>query len=193
MISVMNRDTITLDPPGRKRVLSPTENLRRMSLDYVRFDTDLGPMLLAADSRGAVLLSFQAGEDPVEAGAAWRENREALAGIVDDVQAYLRGEGRLANLSIGELPGTDFQIKVWKAMRNIPFGHTRTYGELASAIGHPRAMRAVGGACGANPLPLINPCHRVVGAGGALTGFSCGIDIKRKLLRLEGALELNLD
>lgn len=82
--------------------------------------------------------------------------------------------------------GTKFQRKVWRALQRIPYGETRSYAWVAAAIGHPKALRAVGRACGANPLPLIIPCHRVVAANGALGGFSGGLAWKRRLLALEG-------
>lgn len=82
--------------------------------------------------------------------------------------------------------GTQFQLAVWKALRDIPYGQTRTYGEIAAAMGRPRAARAVGMANHDNPLLIFTPCHRVVGKDGALTGFSCGLEIKRRLLELEG-------
>ena len=92
-------------------------------------------------------------------------------------------------------PGTAFQLEVWAALRAIPYGETVTYGELARRIGRPRASRAVGAANGANPLPIVVPCHRVVGADGSLTGFGGGLPIKSALLALErgkGQLELGM-
>ena len=83
--------------------------------------------------------------------------------------------------------GTRFQLAVWRALREIPYGQTRTYGEIAGAVGRPRAARAVGMANHDNPLLIFTPCHRVVGKGGALTGFACGLEVKRRLLELEGA------
>lgn len=83
--------------------------------------------------------------------------------------------------------GTQFQLAVWQALREIPYGQTRTYGEIAAAVGRPRAARAVGMANHDNPLLIFTPCHRVVGKGGALTGFACGLEVKRRLLELEGA------
>ena len=82
--------------------------------------------------------------------------------------------------------GTEFQLAVWKALRDIPYGQTRTYGEIAGAVGRPKAARAVGMANHDNPLLIITPCHRVVGKDGALTGFACGLEVKRRLLELEG-------
>lgn len=83
--------------------------------------------------------------------------------------------------------GTAFQLSVWQALREIPYGQTRTYGEIAAAVGRPRAARAVGMANHDNPLLILTPCHRVLGKDGSLTGFACGLEIKRRLLALEGA------
>ena len=83
--------------------------------------------------------------------------------------------------------GTEFQLAVWKALRDIPYGQTRTYGEIAGAVDRPKAARAVGMANHDNPLLIFTPCHRVVGKNGALTGFACGLEVKRRLLELEGA------
>ena len=83
--------------------------------------------------------------------------------------------------------GTQFQLAVWRALRDIPYGQTRTYGEIAGLVGRPRAARAVGMANHDNPLLILTPCHRVVGKDGALTGFACGLEVKRRLLELEGA------
>ena len=83
--------------------------------------------------------------------------------------------------------GTEFQRAVWKALRDIPYGQTRTYGEIAGLVGRPKAARAVGMANHDNPLLIFTPCHRVVGKSGALTGFACGLEVKRRLLELEGA------
>jgi len=100
----------------------------------------------------------------------------------------------LAGRAAGPLPpldlsaGTEFQRAVWQAMLRIPSGRTRSYGELAAEIGNPQAVRAVGGACGANPIPVLVPCHRVLAAGGKIGGFSGGLDWKRKLLAREGVI-----
>ncbi|HEX8153874.1 MAG TPA: methylated-DNA--[protein]-cysteine S-methyltransferase, partial [Thermoanaerobaculia bacterium] len=101
--------------------------------------------------------------------------------------AYFRGELRAFDLPLAP-SGTAFQQSVWSVLRSIPYGTTRTYLDVANAIGKPSACRAVGAANGANPLPIVVPCHRVIGTSGALTGFGGGIDVKRKLLALEGAL-----
>jgi methylated-DNA-[protein]-cysteine S-methyltransferase len=96
-------------------------------------------------------------------------------------------EGRLRGLDLPlALRGTEFQLRVWEELRRIVWGEVRTYGEVACALGMPRAARAVGMACKSNPLLIAVPCHRVIGAGGRLAGFACGLDMKRFLLALEG-------
>ncbi len=104
-----------------------------------------------------------------------------------EVQLYLEGKLKEFQAKLDLSSGTSFQISVWKELLKIPYGNVRTYGEIAEKIGKPRAARAVGGAVGANPIPVIVPCHRVVGANG-LGGYSCGIEIKKKLLQIEGVL-----
>lgn len=100
------------------------------------------------------------------------------------LQDYFAGKSREFQLPIcGK--GTDFQQKVWKALCDIPYGETRTYGQIAAAIGNPKASRAVGGACNKNPIIIVVPCHRVIGADGKLVGFGCGIELKKKLLERE--------
>lgn len=111
---------------------------------------------------------------------------EQVCGLLDE---YFRGGQPDFSLVPLRAEGTLFQQEVWKALLTIPYGETRTYGQIAHMIGRPKAVRAVGGACGRNPLPILVPCHRVVGADGSLTGFSCGLDRKRFLLSLEGILK----
>ncbi|MBI3608989.1 MAG: methylated-DNA--[protein]-cysteine S-methyltransferase [Nitrospirae bacterium] len=116
-----------------------------------------------------------------------RESARAHRVIHSELTAYARG--KLTRFSFGLDPhGTPFQRAVWNALLSIPFGATRTYGEIAAAIGHPNAARAVGAACRSNPIGLVIPCHRVIGRDGALTGYAGGLDLKSRLLRHEGAL-----
>ena len=108
----------------------------------------------------------------------------------DPVSAYVASvfSGKnIASSPLAELKGTDFQQQVWREIARIPLGQTKTYGELAAAIGRPKAVRAVGSACGKNPVPLFIPCHRVVGSKGGLGGFSAGLPWKRLLLEAEDA------
>jgi len=98
---------------------------------------------------------------------------------------YLNGQRKEFSLPF-DLHGTPFQQEVWKALCDIPYGKTTTYGEVARQIGNPKAVRAVGGAIGSNPLSIVIPCHRVIGKNGSLTGYSGGLDVKKRLLDLEG-------
>ena len=100
------------------------------------------------------------------------------------ITEYLNGTRQQMDFSI-RMEGTPFQLRVWQALKRIPYGSTRSYGELSALLGNPGASRAVGMACNKNPLLLIVPCHRVIGANGKLTGFACGLEVKRYLLLLE--------
>ncbi len=103
---------------------------------------------------------------------------------IDQIREYLEGKRKIFDFPIA-WQGTSFQIKVWEALRNIPYGETRSYGQIAAAIGHPKASRAVGMANNRNPLLIVVPCHRVVGADGSLVGYAAGLPIKKYLLELE--------
>ena len=124
--------------------------------------------------REGVEYGFPEGETPLTAQAA------------GELEEYF--DRRRSTFTVPLSPhGTRFQLAVWQALRDIPYGQTRTYGEIAAAVGRPRAARAVGMANHDNPLLIFTPCHRVVGKDGALTGFACGLEVKRRLLELEGA------
>lgn len=118
--------------------------------------------------------------------SAWEppEDRTLLDRLERQLTEYARGQRTTFDVPIC-FTGTPFQSAVWKALVTIPYGETRTYGEIAAQIGHPKACRAVGAACGKNPLLLLVSCHRVVGAKGGLTGFAAGLPLKETLLRLE--------
>lgn len=105
----------------------------------------------------------------------------------EELEEYFAGKRQTFTVPLSP-HGTDFQQSVWEALRAIPYGETRTYGEIAAAAGRPRAARAVGMANHDNPLLIFTPCHRVVGKNGALTGFACGLEVKRRLLELEGGI-----
>lgn len=116
----------------------------------------------------------------------WTRSSEPFEAAITQLREYFAGRRRGFDLPLAPA-GTDFQRRVWRALTTIAYGETISYGELARRIGNPRASRAVGLANGANPLPIIVPCHRVIGASGALTGFGGGLPIKRTLLALEKA------
>ncbi len=153
------------------------------------FDSPVDRLFVAVDENGAlVALEFAKHRSPADLGAAfpdvvWDERRCRAA--TDALSSYFRGDsGALDGLVVAPR-GTDFQRAVWRAVRKVPYGRTTSYGEIARKIGRPGASRAVGQANGANPVCLVVPCHRVVGADGSLTGFGGGIEIKKKLLSLE--------
>jgi methylated-DNA-[protein]-cysteine S-methyltransferase len=156
---------------------------------YTETPSPLGTLLLTADADGALTslsVPGQKGGRAVEDGwvrdpAPFREAEEQLA-------AYFAGDLKEFRLRLRP-HGTAFRQRVWDALDAVPYGATTTYGEIAARIGAPRAaVRAVGGAIGANPLLVLRPCHRVIGANGSLTGYAGGLDRKQRLLALEGSL-----
>ena len=148
----------------------------------------VGPLLLAADAQGLRLVEFDSPRHPMGRTDDWREGRSK---VLDDSRRQFDDyfAGKLKNFTVPVRPeGTAFQVSAWRALQNIPYGATRSYGEQAKAIGKPKAVRAIGAANGRNPIPIIIPCHRVIGADGSLTGFGGGLPTKRFLLELEGAI-----
>ena len=159
--------------------------LQQACVAQARVATPLGPMLLARTAEGLAGAWFDAQKHhPGPLGAAEAPNDALLQSAAAQLQRYFDGDPAPFELPLDPL-GTPFQRAVWAALRQIPRGRTCSYGELARAIGTPLAVRAVGAAIGRNPLSLIVPCHRVVGAGGALTGYAGGVERKRALLALE--------
>lgn len=146
----------------------------------------VGPLLLVGDGLALKHVYFQAGPHPRAPADSWRENPAPFVQVCKQLQEYFDGSRRDFRLSLAP-QGTPFQLAVWAALREIPFGETRSYGELARQLGLPGGARAVGLANGANPLPIIVPCHRVIGSDGSLTGFGGGLSTKHSLLSLEGA------
>ncbi len=151
---------------------------------FSHLDGPLGRLLLAGADDGLHLIGFPSGRKARTPEPGWIEDSRPLGEAVRQLRAYLAGELREFNLSL-KPQGTAFQLGVWRRLREIPYGETITYGELARRIGNPKASRAVGLANGANPLPIVVPCHRVIGSNGKLTGFGGGLPIKEKLLAIE--------
>lgn len=161
-----------------------------MNIKYYNFITPIGEMNLFFSSNGIISLSLpNSKEDEVFKHI---KNKYGHIDRVDSSQyefhnqiiEYLKGELREFTLKV-DLRGTEFQKKVWSELLNIPYGETRTYKDIANVIGVPNGYRAVGGALNQNPIPIIVPCHRVIGSNGQLVGFGGGIDLKRRLLELE--------
>ena len=157
---------------------------RAETLYWHEIDSPIGRLLLAGDGTGLMHVGFQSGPRPLRPGAQWAADPAPFRAASTQLAEYFAGERRSFDLPLAPR-GTAFQRHVWHALTLIPYGHTISYGELARRIGNPSASRAVGLANGANPLPIIVPCHRVIGADGSLTGFGGGLPIKRKLLALE--------
>ncbi len=155
---------------------------RAISYSYV--DSPVGRLLLAGAKDGLALIGFPSGRRPREPSASWTRDDGAFAEVVAQLRSYFAGERLEFSLPL-QPGGTPFQERVWSALRAIPFGATISYGELARRIGQPLAARAVGAANGANPLPIVVPCHRVIGADHTLTGFGGGLETKRYLLAHE--------
>jgi methylated-DNA-[protein]-cysteine S-methyltransferase len=157
-------------------------------------DSPIGELLVAVTPRGLACVAFQ-GEDRDELFARFARRLSPrimeVAGPTDEarreLEEYFRHERRRFELKVDRRLIGDFAWDVLRATRKVPFGRTVTYGEVAATIGRPKAARAVGGALGSNPIPIVIPCHRVVGAGGKLTGYAGGLPRKELLLELEGA------
>jgi methylated-DNA-[protein]-cysteine S-methyltransferase len=155
---------------------------------FSRIDSSVvGPLLLAATESGLRCVQFYKGKMPAPGkDEVWIESRDYLRPYELQLEAYLRGELREFTCKL-DLIGTQFQKDCWQALLRIPYGKTCSYADIARAIGRPNAFRAVGQANHDNPLAIIVPCHRVLGANGTLTGYGGGLNTKERLLRLEGA------
>ncbi len=151
---------------------------------YCYFETPIGELLLAGDDDGLVMIGFPQGSMRRDPEPDWIYNEKPLASACQQLGEYFSGKRKSFDLPL-QFDGTEFQVSVLKALQDIPYGETVSYGEIARRIGKPKAVRAVGAANGRNPLPIVLPCHRVIGSSGDLTGFGGGLDTKEALLRLE--------
>lgn len=151
---------------------------------YDLLSTPIGTLLLAADAKGLREVWFETGKHKKAPDPAWKHDPSKLHFARKQLEEYFAGDRKTFDLPLHPL-GTDFQVTVWQALANIPYGATISYGELARRIGQPQAVRAVGAANGRNPLPIVLPCHRVIGSDGSLTGFGGGLPTKRFLLAME--------
>ena len=157
-----------------------------LPLAYSYLDSPVGRLLLAGDAESLHFLSFPGGHKAFGPQPDWHLSDQPFDRAKNQLRAYFAGALKVFDLPL-TLHGTGFQKRVWHRLKTIPFGETRSYGELARALEAPKASRAVGAANGANPIPIILPCHRVVGSTGALTGFGGGIETKRFLLDFEAS------
>jgi methylated-DNA-[protein]-cysteine S-methyltransferase len=157
-------------------------------MHYRYHDSPAGPLFLAADESGLQLLLMELDSRPWRIEEHWQPAGRELDAVCRQLDEYFAGKRRQFELRL--VPkGTAFQQAVWQALLAIPYGRTCSYSELASVIGRPKAVRAVGTANGANPISIIVPCHRVIGRDGSLTGYAGGLPRKQQLLELEGVLQ----
>ena len=151
---------------------------------YCYLNTPIGELLLAGENEALSMIGFPKGSMRRDPEPDWIYNEKPLAKARQQLEEYFAGARKDFDLQL-KLNGTEFQVNVLKALLKIPYGETVSYGEIARRIGKPKAVRAVGAANGRNPIPIVEPCHRVIGSSGDLTGFGGGLDTKEELLRLE--------
>lgn len=147
-------------------------------------DSPIGRLLLAGDGEALTVIGFPSGKGQRRHQSGWQRDEAPLVDAKRQLSAYFAGELQEFDLPL-KPEGTEFQRRVWAALRKIPFGETWSYGQLANELGNPKASRAVGAANGKNPIPIIIPCHRVIGSTGKLTGFGGGLATKEYLLDME--------
>lgn len=182
------------------RYLLPEESVSMEPLHCANIDSAIGPLFLGASGDGLVALEFDArltGQQTIRPnprrlrkennGFTFEDSPGKMAPYVNELEEYFAGKRREFSFPL-DLRGTDFQRACWRALLAIPYGETRTYGDIARAVGKANAFRAVGMANNRNPIAIVVPCHRVIASDGTLCGYGGGLDVKRKLLELEGAL-----
>ncbi|OGP18714.1 MAG: hypothetical protein A2054_09875 [Deltaproteobacteria bacterium GWA2_55_10] len=153
---------------------------------WAKYDSPIGLVLVASDDGGIKAVGLAEREkDFISRLSSPVERPSEFCALFRSFDEYFRGKPVEFKVSLS-LKGSEFDLAVWRALQKIKWGSVKSYGEIAGSIGKPGAARAVGGACGRNPVPLIIPCHRVLASGGRPGGFSCGIEIKKKLLEIEG-------
>ncbi len=153
---------------------------------YCYLESIVGRLLVAGDEEGLRYISFMKGKKRIAPEIDWREDRRFLDEPIRQLDLYF--QGRLKQFTLKLAPqGTPFQLSVLRALQEVPYGETISYRDLAQRIGRPKASRAVGAANARNPLPIVIPCHRVIGSDGSLVGFGGGLEVKKKLLDLEKA------
>ncbi|MDH6213859.1 methylated-DNA--[protein]-cysteine S-methyltransferase [Streptomyces pseudovenezuelae] len=163
-----------------------------METTYTTIDSPLGELLLVGEGSRLISLSMPGQRNAPAVRAEWRRDDAAFAEAARQLSDYFAGRRTDFELELAPA-GTEFQQRVWQALDDIPYGSTTTYGQLAERLGVPRAeVRAVGAAVGANPLLLVRPCHRVIGADGSMRGYAGGVERKVRLLTHEGALQPTL-
>ncbi len=156
-------------------------------MKYTIMNSPVGPLSIAGDEAGLHSILFGSGKRAARPDPDWQESEcSVVRETIRQLQAYFQKKLTRFDLPLHPV-GTSFQLSVWHALEKIPYGEVISYGELANRIGKPHASRAVGAANGSNPIPIVIPCHRVIGSNGKLTGYGGGLPIKEALLELEGA------
>ncbi len=156
------------------------------SIEGINFD-----IIVSNNGIREILINKKSNKEHLNKAIKVSSNNAKVQDVFKQLKEYFSRQRKEFNLPL-EILGTDFQKKVWDELKNIPYGETISYGELAARIGDKNKMRAVAAANGANPLPIVIPCHRVIGADGSLTGYGGGLDVKQKLLEMEGSWTLDL-
>ena len=154
---------------------------------YTTIESPVGELLLAGDGNALTRLRIQSGRRALRVDPSWRRDDAAFTDVVGQLGEYFDGRRRAFELPLA-LDGNRFELRVWRTLLEIPYGRTASYGEIADRIGDPGAARAVGLANSRNPIAVIVPCHRVIGADGSLTGYGGGLERKRLLLDLEAGV-----
>ncbi|MCP4767159.1 MAG: methylated-DNA--[protein]-cysteine S-methyltransferase [Gammaproteobacteria bacterium] len=157
-----------------------------MSMLYRYIESPVGRLLLAGDEAGLKIIGFPEGKGRITVDDTWEHSTDCLLDVESQLLEYFDAKRQVFDLQLAPA-GTAFQLAVLDALQTIPYGETRSYLDIARQIDRPDAVRAVGAANGRNPLPIVIPCHRVIGADGSLTGFGGGLETKLFLLQLEGA------
>ncbi len=159
--------------------------MNQMYYSYV--PTPIGKLLIAGTASVLKVIGFPTEKQKRVLDPDWIDDNLPLAPVIEQLMSYFNGDRQTFDLQLS-LNGTTFQKRVWQELREIPYGKTTSYGEIARKIGRPKAFRAVGVANGQNPIPIVIPCHRVIAKSGDLTGFGGGLELKEKLLSLERKL-----
>jgi len=184
---------MTVSPDLDRRFRDAAAKLGLIDVGYDVVDSPIGDLLVAASDRGLAAISFDSEpQDSLErlariAGPRVLRSPRSVDGARRELDQYFEGRRRTFDLSLDLRALPPFTLSVLDQLARVPYGETTTYGALARRVGHPRAARAVGTVMNRNRIPIVLPCHRVVGATGSLTGYAGGLDVKEKLLELEGA------
>ena len=153
-------------------------------MKFTTFDSPVGELLLVGDDEGLAGLYLPGGKNAITPDPSWVRDEAAFTEVASQLKEYFAGTRQEFDLTLNPV-GSKFQRQVWEALLDIPYGETASYGQTAAAIGHPNGSRAVGAANGQNPIAIIVPCHRVIGANGSLTGYGGGLPMKKWLLAHE--------